>query len=689
MSASPEAAMSRLLPPLSLAFAAAVAPLAAGAAAPAAERYAFIANGERIGTLAVLTSGRRVEIDWKVDDNGRGPKIREKIELGADGLPVRWEVAGSAWVGAPVKESFEVRGGKARWRTLDDAGAAQVAGSPLYVVKDGSPWAMGLYARALLAAPGHRRAILPGGELSLEKVSEVTLEEGAGGRAAVYAVRGIDVTPAYVMLRADGRLAGWLDTWGVVVVEEAASRFEELRKLAIELNGEALRKLTVEATHRWDVPVCLANVRVFDPAAGALGGTTNVIVFRDAIASVRPGDPPAGMVVIDGGGGTVLPGLHDLHSHSSDWGGALALAAGVTGTRDPGNQNAVLLELTERIERGELLGPRIQRSGFLEGRSPYSARTGFVVSSLEEGLDRVRWYADHGYRAIKIYNSMEPDWLKPLAAEAHRLGMRVHGHVPAFMTSDRALEDGYDEISHVNQLVLSWIIGPKDDTRTPFRFTALGERLGTLDLAGPAVRRTVQLMKERGAALDPTLAIFQQLLLARPGRTTPNDAPWLDHMPPVVQRTRRAAVLDVKPSQYEAYEASWRRLMEVVALLHREGIQILPGTDDFPGLMLHSELEAWVKAGIPAPEALRLATLGAARYLGDDERLGTVVPGKLADLLLVDGDPTRDISAVRKVRLVMKRGAVYFPDEIHRAMGIVPFSTRPAVREPVAKAAAR
>ena len=97
-------------------------------------------------------------------------------------------------------------------------------------------------------------------------------------------------------------------------------------------------------------------------------------------------------------------------------------------------------------------------SGFIEGRSPYSARTGFIAETLPEALRDVHWYADRGYIQIKIYNSMNPEWVKPLAAEAHALGLRVVGHVPAFTTPDRMIEDGYDEITHINQLMLGWLI---------------------------------------------------------------------------------------------------------------------------------------------------------------------------------------------------------------------------------------
>jgi imidazolonepropionase-like amidohydrolase len=193
------------------------------------------------------------------------------------------------------------------------------------------------------------------------------------------------------------------------------------------------------------------------------------------------------------------------------------------------------------------------------------------------------------------------------------------------------------------------------------------------------VQRVVRLMKERHTALDPTITAFAMLLLGRPGKTTPTDAGWLDHVPAAVQRARRSAFLDVKPEGYPAYEASWRKLLEMLVLLDREGIRLLPGTDDIGGFALHGELETYAAAGIPNARVLQLATIECARHLGHDQERGSIAPGKLADLLLVDGDPLKDMARVRRVRMVMKDGAIFFPEEIHRALGVKPFATRPKV----------
>jgi len=465
-----------------------------------------------------------------------------------------------------------------------------------------------------------------------------------------------------------------LSPQAVMVEEGFPESFERLSALARDLSAELLVQTSAKLPHRVDGPVWITQVKIFDPVTGTSSEGKNVVLYGGRIVGLRSEAPPAGASVIDGGGGTLLPGLFDSHAHMDDWGALLHVAAGVTFVRDPGNDNPTLLALMKQIESGTLIGPRVTGSGFLEGKSPFSASTGFVISNLDEGLEKVRWYADHGFWGLKIYNSMNPDFVRPIAAEAHRLGLHVSGHVPAFMTAERAISDGYDEINHINQLLLMFVMKDKEDPRTPFRFTVIGERLKDLDLAGADFQRVLALLKARKTTLDPTMAVFDSLLAARPGSGSPVDLPWLDHVPTAVARDRRSLILDIKPEQYPAYEASLKRQEEVLALLHREGVPLVPGTDDIAGLGLHSELESWVHAGLTPKDVLTAATLGGARFLGKEAELGTIAVGKRADLYLVEGDPVKDIHDIRKGRLVVKDGVLYFPDEIHAAMQIKPFA---------------
>jgi len=652
----------------------------AGAQAPP-ERYVVVSNGERIGHLHVTRSGSRVTTDFLIDDNGRGPKIREIWRLGEDGLPRQLTLSGTSTFGSPVKESFGWRGNRAEWRSLNDRGSTKATGPAAYIPIDGSPYFLALYFPALLAAPERRLPAWPGGSLRAERVRDLSVG-GTEGRSTVWAVWGLDLAPVFILTGPDGRWAGALSSSYVLVPEAWEARAKELNQVAVSLEAETLSALTARLAHRWDRPVHLRNVRVLDPVTGTLSEPTDVVTHGGRITAIaRDFESPDSAIRIDGDGGTLVPGLFDMHGHYGTWQGPLHLAAGVTTVRDMGNDNAVLDATLRGVEAGILMGPRVVRSGFLEGRTPFSAKTGFVADSLPDALEKVRWYAARGYQQVKVYNSVPPDWVAPIAAEAHRLGMRVAGHVPAFSSSPRVVRDGYDEVTHINQLVLSFLIDTdKEDTRTPFRFTALGLRAAKLSLDDPRLQQLVAEMLKRGVAHDPTIATFQSLLLARSGSVTSVDSAWLGHMPGPIQRGRKVAILDIKPGEDAVYRASSQKLRDVLKLLFDRGIRLLPGTDDVPGVMLHSEFEDWQRAGIPAKDVLRLATIGSAEHLGLDRELGTIARGKRADLLLVPGDPTQDVNVLRQVRLVMKDGVVFFPDEVHTAIGVRPFGSRPVVQ---------
>ena len=268
-----------------------------------------------------------------------------------------------------------------------------------------------------------------------------------------------------------------------------------------------------------------------------------------------------------------------------------------------------------------------------------------------------------------------------MAEEAHRLGMGVTGHVPAFTNADEAIKGGFDEITHINQLMFGWELAPHEDTRTTLRLTGLN-RLARVDLESDRVQNTLTLMRENGTALDTTVAIQERLALSRAGKSQPGDWPFLEHIPVDYKRFRLRNFVDTsEPGRDEEYHAAIQRMLQVIKLLHEQGTQLLAGTDDGYGFVLHRELELYVKAGIPAGEALQLATLKAARYMSQDQLLGSIERGKLADLVLLPADPTKDISMIRRARMVMRGGTMYFPADIHEALSIKPFSTKPTATE--------
>lgn len=664
-----------------LAGAGALALALAGSARAAPARLSIIANGEVTGYVAAEERDGRTVVDYHVDNNGRGPKHREEIVLGADGVPTAWSVAGTSLMGGPVKETFRWADGVAAWSSQADRGEAKSQRPPLYILNDDSPWADGVYARAALAAGG-TLAVLPSGELRIAKVQDLL----AGGEAiSVYRLDGIALAPSYVALDARQNLFASFGPNGAAIRAGSEAEAPRFLTLAQQLEQDRIRRISAAVAHRFAAPVRLRGVHVFDPATGKRGPLSTVVVLRDRITQVLPGDggpAPADQVVIDGAGGTVYPGLHDMHSHTSLDSGLYYLAAGVTQTRDLGNDNAFLQDLLPRLATGEIAGPHVVPTGFIEGRSPYSARHGFVVDSLPAALDAVRWYGDRGYREIKLYNSFNPDWVRPVAAAARRLGMGTTGHVPAFGSPDRAIADGYGTIAHINQLMLGWVLKPGEDTRTPLRLTAMA-RAAELDLRSAPVRKTVKLMQRNGTALDTTAMILERLMLSRAGRVAEADAPYLAHMPIGYQRFRQRSFVEIAgPDEDARYRRAFDRLLETLGLLRRSGVQLLPGTDDGTGVSVHRELELYVRAGMTPAEALRAGTLDASAYLGQDGNRGVIAPGKLAELVLVAGDPSTDISAVRRPRMVIAGGAIYYPAEIYRALGIKPFAQPPAIAVP-------
>jgi hypothetical protein len=580
-------------------------------------------------------------------------------------------------MGGEVHESLDWRDGIERWSSQADKGEVPAPHARLYVGNDASPWMLGLYARALLKAPGHSLEALPAGTLHLEKIRSMTVD---GVPLDAYYLSGIELTPQILLLDHKGGLFAVLSD-DTVVRQGYEKDYSALRELGETLDMERLRALQPQLAHRYETPVRIRNVRVFDPHTLAMSEPKSVVIYRGFVTTVEAADAPVpdGETVIDGQGGSLVAGLHDMHAHDYLWSGPLNLAAGVLTVRDLGNVNAKLQELKEGIDRGEIPGPHIIPSGFLEGRSPYSARFGIIPETLEDGLKAVHWYADRGYNQIKIYNSMTPEWVAPLSAEARKLGLRTVGHVPAFATPDQMIESGYDEVTHINQLMLGWLLKPGEDTRTPLRLTALS-RAADLDLGQENVRHTIDLMKSHQVGLDTTLSIVEQLMESRAGKVPDNAAAYLDHMPIGYLRYHKRSYVSFKDSAEEArYDTAFAKVLDTVSLLHREGIKLWPGTDNNIGFPLQRELELYVKAGLSPAEVLRIASYDCDAYLGRDQENGSIERGKRADFFLVPGDPTQDIAALHQVRLVMQNGVVYYPDEIYRLYGIRPFASQPPI----------
>ncbi|HLR86520.1 MAG TPA: amidohydrolase family protein [Wenzhouxiangella sp.] len=670
-----------LLPSLALIFAAGI---------HAHPSLSVIQNGEEVGTLEVTESGagKGFDIRYQVDQNSRGARLSSRIRLDDDGFPVKWDIEGTSLMGGQVSERFRQDEGFASWSSQADEGRVSTRKQKLYVANDMTPWDLGLYARLLLQAPDGQLEVLPGGHMSIETLASPALDEDSSlpeGLAA-YRLSGINLEPDYLVLDEHQNLFALVQGMAGLVVQ---SRYAEQADRILSSLGEA-RRQDLEAqqqklAHRFDQPVHVRNVHVFDAHERQFTPLSVVTLYDNRIVSVTAEEhfstPTDDAVIIDGEGGYVIPGLHDMHSHTSNLSGLFYLAAGVTATRDMGNNNDWLLHHLKQQRQGRAVGPRIDRSGFIEGRSEHSARLGIVADSLEEALEAVDWYAERGYSRIKLYSSVKPQWIGPIGERTRQRGLQLTGHVPAFVRPEEAVRHGYNDIAHINQLVLGWLLDESDDSRTTLRLTAM-QNTRDIDIDSEQVKRTVDLMKSRDVALDTTLVILERLMTSRAGETPPGDRDYLDHMPIGYQRYRKRTFVPLSNEREDqAYLDSFDKLLEITALLHEQGIQLLPGTDDTSGFTVHRELELYTLAGIPAPEALYLGTLGAAEYLGLDETYGSITAGKRADLVLLESSPAVDIAAIKRPRMVISDGVIFFPPEIHQVLGIRPFASAPAISQ--------
>ena len=555
----------------------------------------------------------------------------------------------------------------------------------MYLPVDGSPEINAMIVRATQRAAAGRLAALPGGELQSTRLDE--LDVGAPGqerRVVLYAISGLGLRPQYVWLDADAgmRLFARINPGSAHLIASGyESHSPDLERLQRAAEAAHLRDIAARHTERLAEPVLIRDVRVFDTASATLGAPADVYVNRGRIAAIYPAGSPAqqAATVIEGAGRALLPGLFDMHTHEDAWNAALQIAGGVTTSRDMANDNALLAELIGDIDRGELIGPRIVPAGFIEGESPFAARGGFVVNSVDEARTAIDWYAQRGYRQIKIYNSFKPEWVAPVAAYAHSRGLRVSGHVPAFSRAERVVREGYDELQHINQLMLNFVSDPDTDSRALARFTLVGERTQALDLESPAVRDFIALLAARGTVIDATIAIFEGMFNQRQGEMNPSLAAVADHVPFATQRDWRGNSMDVTDANLAIYRASYAKMLRFLGLLHEAGVPLVAGTDGYAGFTLHRELELYVKAGMTPGEAIRIATQNGARYTGLEHETGSIEPGRRADLILVDGDPTSNISDIRRVSYVLKDGAGYAPAGIYESFGVRRFAEPPRI----------
>ena len=419
----------------------------------------------------------------------------------------------------------------------------------------------------------------------------------------------------------------------------------------------------------------IAGVAVVDVEQGVILPDQMVIIEDGLIQAVGPHaeiSAPKGSHVIDGRGLYLMPGLVDAHVHYFDAPvfGRVMIANGVLLVRDMGQPTEQVLKLRDALNRGEMLGPEMIATGsILDGDPPLIPSISLGLGTPEAGRNAVRQQAQAGVDEIKVYSRLNKDVFLAIVDEAQQVGLKVVGHVPDSITIEDAAAAGLKSSEHVfgfEKIIVKLLGGHARQT-----YAGMGSETGYLQRLGEVnpedLRGVYHRLRARGLTVCPTVVTFQvgtnyRAILA-------GEYPVSDYVSP--------GILDLWKSQWSGQDDLpdfiWQKWAQMVSEMNQAGVSLMVGTDlvapgIIPGYAVHQEMAIWQEAGIPAADVLRSATLVPARFMGLDDRVGTVAQGKTASLVLVKADPLKDIRNAQMIEAVFLRGQYYSRDDLNRLL---------------------
>jgi len=418
--------------------------------------------------------------------------------------------------------------------------------------------------------------------------------------------------------------------------------------------------------------VAITNVRVIDGTGAPARANQTLVIQGGDIVAMGPAASvavPDGATVVSGAGKSVMPGIVMLHEHLYYPTGPgvygqlgesfvrLYLAGGVTTMRTGGNVNGFMdLNLKRLIESGQKVGPAIDATApYLNGPNTFQQMHG--ITEADDARRQVAYWADMGATSFKAYMQISRDALGAAVEEAHARGLKVTGHLCS-VTYAEAAALGIDNLEH-GFLAATDFVADKEPDVCPGQ--QAGQRsIAALDPSGEPFRRLVKTLVDHDVALTSTLTVFETFT---PGRPFP---PGVDVLLPQLKEQFQQVYERVSTRQ-SLYSELLPKAMALEKAFADAGGLLVAGTDPtgsggvIPGYSNQRQMELLVEAGFSPLEAIRVATLNGARYLGREARIGTIEVGKQADLVLIAGDPSTVIADVRKVDTVFRAGIGYDP----------------------------
>jgi imidazolonepropionase-like amidohydrolase len=426
--------------------------------------------------------------------------------------------------------------------------------------------------------------------------------------------------------------------------------------------------------------ILIENVTVINPATSSSMPSTSVLIADGKIAAMAPAaqlTTTPGVQTVDGKGKFLIPGLWDMHVHTimGDWmEGApritlpLFVANGITGVRTMGDELPTILTWKRAIAEGKMLGPRMVSSGpMLDGPKP-NFPASMNIATTADAVHAVDSLKAQGVDFIKFQSLIPRDAYFASVNESKKQGMVFVGHVPDAVRASEAAEAGQKSIEHytgvfegcsrIEDKLLQSGRGPRASVET---FDPARARKLIALFAKDQTWQVPTLVWERGQWLIDKTDLKQQPL-----------APYV----PVSWKEKTyprfvSSILKTMDTDPISFRERYVQMeMEMTLAMHKAGVPLLAGTDTaagvyvVPGFSLHEELELFVQAGLTPMEALQTATSNPARFLGTASTMGSVEVGKVADLVLLDADPSVDIHNARKIRSVVLNGKYYSREDL-------------------------
>ncbi len=450
------------------------------------------------------------------------------------------------------------------------------------------------------------------------------------------------------------------------------SRFLVL--LLVLLVCSCKHRSTAEFIQIKDPVIALKHLRVIDGTGSAAREDQTIIIDAGRIAAIGPASEiniPASAVSLDLSGQTAMPGLVGMHDHlfyatdrgdryvSSESFAPLYLASGVTTIRTAGALNLSLEQsIKKAVDAGELAGPKIHLT------SPYLNRGADQLLDLQIVTDDINKWADQGINSLKVYENVNRTELSSIVNAAHTRGLKVTGHLCAVGFTEAA-QLGIDNLEH-GLAVDTEFFSRKAADSCPKQGEYLPE-LAEIDVKSEPVQRMIGELVRHRVAVTSTLAIFEAFI---------TDRFQLD--PRMQQVLTEDALEDCRYRLAHQGHPGWPKLWDDVVKkemqFEREFVKagglLMTGVDPtgwggvVAGFGDQRGVELLVEAGFSPEEAIRIATLNGATFLGEESRIGTLATGKQADIVIVRGNPAKEISDIRNVQLVFKDGVGYNPEKL-------------------------